>query len=61
MPVLYFTIPVFTGRMPFLPPNRQRQSTEKIKALKDHNTGVIVTQVLTTSVPLSTASQVIPG
>jgi len=24
----------FTGRMPFLPPNQQRQSTEGIKALK---------------------------
>jgi len=26
--------PVFTGRVPFLPPNQQRQSTESNKALK---------------------------
>jgi len=26
--------PVFTGRMPFLPPNQQRQSTESNKAPK---------------------------
>ena len=26
----------FTGRMPFLPPNQQHQSTEGIEALKDH-------------------------
>jgi len=25
---------VFTGRMPFLPPNQQRQSTEGIHAIK---------------------------
>jgi len=28
------TTQFFTGRMPFLPPNQQRQSTEGTKALK---------------------------
>ena len=27
---------VFTGRMPFLPPNQQRQSTEGTMRLKSH-------------------------
>jgi len=30
MPVGYPTTQFFTGRMPFLPPNQQRQSTEGI-------------------------------
>jgi len=33
----------FTGRMPFLPPNQQRQSTEgSVKALKADNVNVNV-------------------
>jgi len=28
---------VFTGRMPFLPPNQQRQSTEGITLFTTHN------------------------
>jgi len=28
------TTQFFTGQMPFLPPNKQRQSTEGMKALK---------------------------
>jgi len=41
----------FTGRVPFLPPNQQRQSTEGIKALKAYtNTNNIVTQATQTHI-----------
>jgi len=33
-PRQHLTAQFFTGRMPFLPPNQQRQSTEGKKALK---------------------------
>jgi len=33
-PCQHPTAQFFTGRMPFLPPNQQRQSTEGIRALK---------------------------
>jgi len=44
----------FRGRMPFLPPNQQRQSTEGTKALKETDSNTISTLTLSQPVQKST-------